>query len=78
MSTKIFAHIPGPIIFGHVVDLNCVIWQKVCDKTGFCWVYNLGAQTKVIVTVIGMLSGKKSIEDIILVLTAMELKLDYK
>ena len=26
MSTNIFAHIPGPVIFGHLVDIDCIIW----------------------------------------------------
>lgn len=63
MSTKVFAHIPGPVIFGYVVDMNCAIWQKVCDKTGFCWVYNLGEQSKMIITVAGTLAGRKRIKD---------------
>ena len=59
MSTKIFAHIPGPVIFGHIVDINCVIWQKVCDKTGFCWIYDLGEQSKKIIIATGTLTGRK-------------------
>ena len=68
MSTKVLAHIPGPIIFGHLVDLNCVIWQKVCNKTGFCWIYDLGEQTKMIVTVVGTLSGRKSTENLFIII----------
>ena len=58
MSTKIFAHIPGPILFGHVVDLNCAIWQKVCEKTGYCWIYNLEEKRQMITTIAGILSGE--------------------
>ena len=33
--------IPGPILFGVIIDLTCVLWQiRECDKTqGSCWIY---------------------------------------
>lgn len=57
LSTKIFAHIPGPILFGHVVDLNCAIWQTVCDKTGFCWIYNMDDMMDMIALIVGILGA---------------------
>ncbi|KAK3798827.1 hypothetical protein RRG08_007184 [Elysia crispata] len=32
--------IPGPIMFGRMFDLACVVWQKRCDGTGSCFFYN--------------------------------------
>uniref|UniRef100_H2YEM1 Solute carrier organic anion transporter family member n=1 Tax=Ciona savignyi TaxID=51511 RepID=H2YEM1_CIOSA len=34
--------IPGPIMFGTVIDLTCILWQKrICDGSkGSCWIYN--------------------------------------
>uniref|UniRef100_F6TIF0 Solute carrier organic anion transporter family member n=2 Tax=Ciona intestinalis TaxID=7719 RepID=F6TIF0_CIOIN len=34
--------IPGPIMFGNVIDLTCILWQKrLCDDSkGSCWIYN--------------------------------------
>lgn len=32
--------IPGPIMFGKMFDLACVVWQKRCDGTGSCFSYN--------------------------------------
>ena len=34
--------IPGPIMFGFVIDQSCILWQeKRCTgKQGNCWVYS--------------------------------------
>ncbi|XP_078491175.1 solute carrier organic anion transporter family member 4C1-like [Ciona intestinalis] len=34
--------IPGPIMFGNVIDLTCILWQKrICDDSkGSCWIFN--------------------------------------
>ncbi|GFS11998.1 solute carrier organic anion transporter family member [Elysia marginata] len=32
--------IPGPIMFGKMFDLACVVWQERCDGTGSCFSYN--------------------------------------
>ena len=58
MSMKIIAHIPGPILFGHVVDLHCAIWQTVCDETGYCWIYNLQDKKDTITMICGILAGE--------------------
>ena len=57
LSTKVFAHIPGPILFGHVVDLNCAIWQEVCEKTGHCLIYDMEAMMRMVTMITGILTG---------------------
>lgn len=57
MSMKIISHIPGPILFGHVVDQSCAIWQTVCDKTGYCWIYDLHDMRITILIICAILAG---------------------
>ena len=37
---RAFGSIPGPIIFGIIIDSACLFWQFDCDRRGNCWVYN--------------------------------------
>ncbi|CAB3362933.1 Hypothetical predicted protein [Cloeon dipterum] len=32
--------IPGPIIFGSVIDMTCSLWGMTCGKIGNCWIYD--------------------------------------
>ncbi|XP_071114005.1 solute carrier organic anion transporter family member 4A1-like [Haliotis cracherodii] len=32
--------IPGPILFGKMIDLTCLLWQKKCDGDGACFFYD--------------------------------------
>lgn len=32
--------IPGPILFGKVIDLTCLLWQESCDGEGACFFYD--------------------------------------
>ncbi|XP_071479577.1 solute carrier organic anion transporter family member 4A1-like [Diadema antillarum] len=32
--------VPGPILFGVVIDGACLLWQDNCGNQGSCWVYN--------------------------------------
>lgn len=40
MLISLFALIPGPIIYGSIIDSTCIIWDGSCGTTGNCWVYN--------------------------------------
>ncbi|KAJ8020668.1 Solute carrier organic anion transporter family member 4A1 [Holothuria leucospilota] len=31
--------VPGPIIFGKLIDSACMIWEYECEGQGTCWVY---------------------------------------
>ena len=37
---RIFGSIPGPILFGAIVDSGCVYWQTECGRRANCWVYD--------------------------------------
>lgn len=34
--------IPGPLIFGVIIDNVCVVWQDKCTEQGSCWIYDSG------------------------------------
>ncbi|XP_076840429.1 solute carrier organic anion transporter family member 4A1 isoform X2 [Brachyhypopomus gauderio] len=38
--------IPGPIAFGSVIDISCLLWQKHCEDHGSCYVYQNSAMSK--------------------------------
>ncbi len=29
-----------PIFFGAILDEACIVWQKSCDGSGSCWIYD--------------------------------------
>lgn len=37
---RIFGSIPGPVVFGAVIDNTCILWQSTEDGSGSCWYYN--------------------------------------
>ena len=53
---RIFGSIPGPILFGVLIDSGCVYWQTECGRRANCWVYdnNLLAVRAYIVTTMGV------------------------
>uniref|UniRef100_A0A1B6LJP5 Solute carrier organic anion transporter family member n=1 Tax=Graphocephala atropunctata TaxID=36148 RepID=A0A1B6LJP5_9HEMI len=40
MLVTIFAFVPSPILFGHIIDTTCLVWGKTCTGTGNCWIYD--------------------------------------
>ncbi|XP_058794444.1 solute carrier organic anion transporter family member 74D [Phymastichus coffea] len=40
MVVSLFALIPGPIIFGAIMDSTCLVWDISCKKKGNCWFYH--------------------------------------
>lgn len=40
MLISLFALIPGPIIYGAVIDSTCLIWDESCGQRGNCWFYD--------------------------------------
>ncbi|XP_067856884.1 solute carrier organic anion transporter family member 4A1 [Heptranchias perlo] len=38
--------IPGPIAFGSVIDISCLLWQDQCDERGSCYIYQNSAMSK--------------------------------
>lgn len=40
MFLSLFALIPGPIIYGFIIDSTCIIWDHSCGTTGNCWFHD--------------------------------------
>lgn len=40
MIISLLALIPGPIIYGAIIDSTCVIWEESCGNRGNCWFYH--------------------------------------
>ncbi|GCC30041.1 solute carrier organic anion transporter family member 4C1-like [Chiloscyllium punctatum] len=41
LFVRILGTIPGPILFGTVIDLSCVLWNMdACGVKGACWTYD--------------------------------------
>lgn len=38
--------IPGPIVFGSVIDVSCLLWQDQCGEQGSCYVYQNSAMSQ--------------------------------
>lgn len=38
--SSILGSIPGPILFGVIIDSTCLQWQETCGERGACWLYN--------------------------------------
>ncbi|KAH7960403.1 hypothetical protein HPB49_019177 [Dermacentor silvarum] len=44
VAIRLLGTIPGPILFGHLIDRSCVLWQGTCDGgSGACAVYENSA-----------------------------------
>ncbi|KAK6626495.1 hypothetical protein RUM44_008968 [Polyplax serrata] len=37
---SLLAFIPGPIIYGRVIDSSCTVWDNKCGYRGNCWLYD--------------------------------------
>uniref|UniRef100_A0A087YCH9 Solute carrier organic anion transporter family member n=1 Tax=Poecilia formosa TaxID=48698 RepID=A0A087YCH9_POEFO len=38
--------IPGPIAFGSVIDISCLLWQDQCGDQGSCYIYHNSAMSQ--------------------------------
>ena len=32
--------VPGPIMFGAIIDSTCMIWREKCGEHASCWIYD--------------------------------------
>lgn len=55
MMLSLFALIPGPIIFGRIIDATCLVWTETCNGIGNCQLHD---QTKFRYSV-NFVSGRK-------------------
>ncbi|XP_033231286.1 solute carrier organic anion transporter family member 74D-like [Belonocnema kinseyi] len=39
MVMSVFALIPGPIIYGALIDATCLVWNNACGTRGNCWIH---------------------------------------
>lgn len=40
MLVSLFALIPGPIIYGWIIDSTCLVWTEECGQRGTCQLYD--------------------------------------
>ncbi|KAL6434267.1 hypothetical protein ACFW04_006001 [Cataglyphis niger] len=40
MMVSLLALIPGPIIYGAIIDSTCLIWEESCGTRGNCWFHH--------------------------------------
>ncbi|XP_055871891.1 solute carrier organic anion transporter family member 2A1-like isoform X3 [Biomphalaria glabrata] len=40
-SSTLLGWLPGPIIFGALIDTSCIVWNKSCLSTGACLLYDI-------------------------------------
>ena len=40
IRSPILGTIPGPLLFGSILDNVCLVWQEKCDEDGSCWIYD--------------------------------------
>nr|XP_057941603.1 solute carrier organic anion transporter family member 4A1 [Doryrhamphus excisus]XP_057941604.1 solute carrier organic anion transporter family member 4A1 [Doryrhamphus excisus]XP_057941605.1 solute carrier organic anion transporter family member 4A1 [Doryrhamphus excisus] len=43
---RTFGGIPGPIAFGSMIDISCLLWQDQCGDQGSCYVYQNSAMSR--------------------------------
>ncbi|XP_072333551.1 solute carrier organic anion transporter family member 2B1-like isoform X2 [Scyliorhinus torazame] len=41
MLFRVLAWLPGPILYGSMIDTTCIRWEKKCNKKAACRYYNL-------------------------------------
>ncbi|XP_064473126.1 solute carrier organic anion transporter family member 74D-like [Ornithodoros turicata] len=37
----LFSFLPYPLVYGSMVDANCVVWEESCGYQGNCWAYDM-------------------------------------
>ncbi|KAM7352129.1 organic anion transporting polypeptide 33Ea [Cochliomyia hominivorax] len=65
MMVSLFALIPGPIIFGRLIDSTCLKWTKTCNGNGNCQIYDQTAFRYLVNTVAFSLTAIGVVFDIL-------------
>ncbi|XP_037811901.1 solute carrier organic anion transporter family member 74D [Lucilia sericata] len=65
MMVSLFALIPGPIIFGRIIDSTCLKWTKTCSGNGNCQIYDQSAFRYLVNTVAFSLTAIGVVFDIL-------------
>jgi len=50
--TRILGAIPGPIVFGALLDKTCILWNTKCGRRGQCLEYDHDGLAQVVVGVL--------------------------
>ncbi|XP_060066125.1 solute carrier organic anion transporter family member 4A1-like [Ylistrum balloti] len=50
--TKSLGYIPGPILFGWLIDLSCLVWNSKCGEDGSCFFYDNDKMSNNILTIV--------------------------
>ncbi|KAL4217826.1 Solute carrier organic anion transporter [Mactra antiquata] len=37
---RLLGTVPGPILFGTIIDSACVLWREKCNERASCWIYD--------------------------------------
>lgn len=54
---RLVGFVPGPILFGTIVDSSCLFWQHECGQRGNCWLYDRSTlSTRAILLATGTMS----------------------
>ncbi|XP_038052227.1 solute carrier organic anion transporter family member 4A1-like [Patiria miniata] len=40
LFARVLGSVPGPLLFGSVLDSSCLLWQDDCGTRGACWLYD--------------------------------------
>ncbi|XP_071112274.1 solute carrier organic anion transporter family member 4C1-like [Haliotis cracherodii] len=40
LIVRLLGTVPGPILYGRLLDESCVVWREKCDSRLSCWVYD--------------------------------------
>ncbi len=49
LIARLFGSVPGPLVFGAVLDSSCQLWESKCGSRGSCWEYdNADLRTKLV------------------------------
>ncbi|XP_067665010.1 solute carrier organic anion transporter family member 2B1-like [Haliotis asinina] len=40
-SVSVLVYLPGPIVYGKIIDTTCIVWNYACGKRGSCALYDL-------------------------------------
>ncbi|XP_046362941.2 solute carrier organic anion transporter family member 5A1-like [Haliotis rufescens] len=41
LAISLLAYIPGPVLYGKIIDTTCIVWRNLCGKRGACALYDI-------------------------------------
>ncbi|XP_071962601.1 solute carrier organic anion transporter family member 4A1-like [Antedon mediterranea] len=40
LLVRLLGNVPGPILYGAIIDSQCLLWETQCDGSKTCWLYD--------------------------------------